>query len=232
MKLNIRPMTEQEAWNHVLDGRFFWFDHRQQMGYNRENLIPNDPHMRRLLETKDLSADEEAGIRKTFRKIYQQHFSKLESKAAELAAYSAGMQEIADFFAARGYAVPNELDVLITFGTGGSYSNSSNIVYLCATRRTADRNYQTMRHEFIHLLIEHPIIRKYNVPHILKEAVVDEISRLFGMRPEQFENNDTYKFAGNYINSDSIKTELDGAVKRMMNDYNAMLARERVAQNN
>ena len=80
---------------------------------------------------------------------------------------------------------------------------------------------ETMLHEFIHLVIERPIIKKYKVPQDLKERIVDIIGyELFDKISiqERFANS----FANAYINAETIKSDLPGAVVKMMADYTAM----------
>lgn len=66
-------------------------------------------------------------------------------------------------------------------------------------------------------MIENPIIKKYNVPQDLKERIVDLICYEFIQKPVQkmFVNS----FANKYITSETIKTDLPGAVQKMMADY-------------
>ena len=75
-------------------------------------------------------------------------------------------------------------------------------------------------HEFVHILIEEPIIMKYNVPQDLKENIVDIIClELFDREPK---NKFDKSFANAYITPEAIRTNLAGAVKKMMADYNAI----------
>lgn len=80
-----------------------------------------------------------------------------------------------------------------------------------------------MFHEFVHMLIEEPIIQKYHVPQDLKERIVDLIFYEFVKKPIQsmFENS----FANNYITVDAIKHNLPGAVAQMMADFTVLQKR-------
>lgn len=81
---------------------------------------------------------------------------------------------------------------------------------------------QTMLHEFVHILIEEQIIAKYNVPQDLKERIVDIIGLELFNKPVQsmFEKS----FANAYITPEAIKTNLIGAVEKMMTDYTKTLS--------
>ena len=74
-----------------------------------------------------------------------------------------------------------------------------------------------MFHEFVHMLIETSIIQKYHVPQNLKERIVDLICYEYIKKPVQpmFEES----FANAYITPEAIKTDLPGAVQKMMMDY-------------
>ncbi len=74
-----------------------------------------------------------------------------------------------------------------------------------------------MLHEFVHILIEEQIISKYNVPQDLKERIIDIIGLELFNKPVQpmFEKS----FANAYITTNTIKTDLSGAVAKMMKDY-------------
>ena len=69
-------------------------------------------------------------------------------------------------------------------------------------------------------MIEEPIITQYNVPQNLKENIVDIIClELFGREPR---NHFDRSFANAYITPEAIRTDLAGAVKKMMADYTAI----------
>jgi hypothetical protein len=81
--------------------------------------------------------------------------------------------------------------------------------------------YLLFLHEFVHILIEEQIIRKYNVPQDLKESIVEIIGfELFDKKQnlKDFSN----RFAKSYITPEAIRNDLAGAVKKMMADYTAL----------
>lgn len=71
-----------------------------------------------------------------------------------------------------GLRLPNEVDVVLTkYGTGGSYELPNKIIL----NITSDYNDPciTFVHELVHLLVEEPIVKKYNLSHWQKEGLVD-----------------------------------------------------------
>ncbi|MEL6659242.1 MAG: hypothetical protein AAFP77_28420 [Bacteroidota bacterium] len=75
--------------------------------------------------------------------------------------------------------------VLTLYGTGGSYDPDNGTVTLFTTPGGAFKNYEnpanTITHEIVHMGIEQPIVQKYQLPHALKERVVDRfVYVLFG----------------------------------------------------
>lgn len=70
--------------------------------------------------------------------------------------------------------------VLFTlYGTGGSYDPDLGTVTLFTTKEGRFMNYDkpanTIIHEIVHMGIEQSIVQKYNLPHGLKERIVDTI---------------------------------------------------------
>ncbi|MEM1322723.1 MAG: hypothetical protein AAGG75_20830 [Bacteroidota bacterium] len=70
--------------------------------------------------------------------------------------------------------------VLFTlYGTGGSYDPDSGTVTLFTTTEGQFMKYShpanTIVHEIVHMGIEHSIVQKYQLPHGLKERIVDTI---------------------------------------------------------
>lgn len=79
-----------------------------------------------------------------------------------------------DFGMHKNYAV-----VFTLYGSGGSYDPTSGTVTLFATKDGGFKNYRnpsnTIIHEIVHIGIENSIVQKYNLPHTLKERIVDAI---------------------------------------------------------
>jgi len=66
---------------------------------------------------------------------------------------------------------------LTLYGPGGSYDTDKGSVLLYTTPdgkfRQGDDPAMTIIHEIVHIGIEDPVVKKYNVPHPLKERIVD-----------------------------------------------------------
>ena len=74
---------------------------------------------------------------------------------------------------------------LTLYGPGGSYNPDEGSILIFTTPGGQFKNYQnpvnTIIHEIVHIGIEESIISKYNVPHALKERIVDTfVSLNFG----------------------------------------------------
>ena len=119
--------------------------------------------------------------------------------------------------------LPDTLAVQCNYGYGASYIDGNNAVINLRVSQSKDNDYGIylrLAHEFIHILIEQSIIQKYKVPQDLKEAIVEIIGF------ELFDKNHTKQrfansFVKSYINAETIKTDLPGAVAKMMTDYAA-----------
>lgn len=72
--------------------------------------------------------------------------------------------------------------VFTLYGTGGSYDPESGTVTLFTNTEGEFMNYEqpanTIMHEIVHMGIEASIVQKYNLPHALKERIVDKITYL------------------------------------------------------
>jgi len=71
-----------------------------------------------------------------------------------------------------------EYEVRLTlYGPGGEYRPDSGTIIILTTKsgsfRRGDNPLVTMIHEMIHIGLEEAIIQTYNIPHIVKEQIVD-----------------------------------------------------------
>ena len=119
--------------------------------------------------------------------------------------------------------MPKILTIECEYGRGAGYESGDNatIMFRMSNDNRNDYGiYLLLSHEFVHILIEEQIIQKYNVPQDLKERIVDIIGQELFKKPVQpmFENS----FANAYITPEAIRTDLAGAVKKMMADYTAL----------
>lgn len=132
-------------------------------------------------------------------------------------------KQIVPLLSAWNATIPKSLTIECMYGNGGSYGYGTNPRIVWRMSEFNGNKYEILNlflHEFVHILIEIPIIIQYNVPQDLKECIVDIIClELFGRKPQ---NKFDKSFANLYITPTAIKTDLAGAVKKMMADYTAI----------
>jgi hypothetical protein len=84
---------------------------------------------------------------------------------------------------------------LTLYGPGGSYNPNEGTILIYTTPNGQFKNYEnpanTIIHEVVHIGIEESIISKYNVPHSLKERIVDTfVSLNFGQYLPEYKIQD------------------------------------------
>lgn len=230
MKITVRPMIAEESWEYILERHTDFHKHLKNFGYTYKTWVPkpNNEHIKAMFEKENLTDQEIAQYREFFiNNIY--NVEDLKKYDEYLNSFVAPMLErginkiLVPLLPSWGCELPKELTILCTYGSGASYSEikGGKATITFRMSRYPDNKQvmlETMLHEFIHIMIEQPIIRKYNVPQDLKERIVDIIGfELFDKVSvqERFANS----FANAYITPDTIKTDLHGAVKKMMTDY-------------
>lgn len=114
-------------------------------------------------------------------------------------------------------------DVVFTlYGTGGSYDPDLGLVTLFTNEEGAFMNYDdpanTIMHEIVHMGVEYSIIQKYNLPHGLKERIVDKITFLMfkDQLPKYKVQNMGEVKIDEYIKAESDLKELDTLVKKYL----------------
>nr|WP_299382371.1 hypothetical protein [Allomuricauda sp.] len=111
---------------------------------------------------------------------------------------------------------------LTLYGPGGSYNPDEGSVLLFTTSEGKFKNYQnpanTIIHELVHIGVEKPIIQKYQVPHTLKERIVDTFVFLNfkGDLPEYRIQDMGEKRIDPYLRTKEDLHKLDQHVKRIM----------------
>ena len=223
MEVTYRPMTPIEAWNYIVWAHKNFHSHLKKFGYGFQNFIPENPRMTEMFEQEKLTLAQLAEYESVFKKhIYQERGLRRYDSLLKYAAVPA-LQDVVNVmrpFAKTWSAdFPNKVEIQTTYGQGGSYNYENPGIIYRMTRHPAERMVHLLQHEFIHILIELPIIKKYNVPQDLKERIVDIIGFEYFGKPVQppFENS----FANKYITIGAIENDLAGAVEKMMTDYNA-----------
>ena len=178
------PDIEQEAtsvWRTIKDISFF-----EKMGY-QVNLPPSEliDSLIKKSKTGAFGSDDYSSI-----------YSLLETRIYNSKDYSAALTKVQeqvqllnslilqldtlrkswdwDFKMFDNYSV-----VITLYGSGGSYDDATGTVTLFASTDGGFKMYKnpanTIIHEIVHMGIEESIITHYNVPHVLKERIVDKI---------------------------------------------------------
>lgn len=183
----VHPTVEQEAtsvWRTINDIEFF-----EEQGYDIN--LPKDSLIDSLiLKSKDgaFGNDDYATI-----------FTLLETKAFDKNNYNQAIQKTEDQldllndFIAEIDATKSEWDwdfkmfdsykiVFTLYGTGGSYDPDDGTITLLTNQAGYFMNYEnpanTIIHEITHMGMEYSIVRKYDLPHELKERIVDTFVKL------------------------------------------------------
>ncbi|WP_298895585.1 hypothetical protein [uncultured Psychroserpens sp.] len=111
---------------------------------------------------------------------------------------------------------------LTLYGPGGSYNPDEGSILIYTTQNGQFKNYDnpanTIIHEITHIGIEESIIAKYNVPHSIKERIVDTFILL---NFKAYLPNYRVQDMGEYITDNYLKTKadlknLDNIVKHIM----------------
>lgn len=229
MQITMRPMTMEEAWQYLLM-RYSKFKNLKKFGYGFEMWIPDLEQIKEMFAKPVLTDADKAKYEKIFKAYYDEKhlrvfddaFNKDIKQKLELAIN----KYLAPLVSSWNTKLPDNLEILCGYGRGGSYgipdenNNASITLRASSFKRDPKLVFNVLFHEFVHLLIQKPIIEKYHVPQDLKERIVDIICLNFINMPVQPRFQES--FANNYINLDVIKNNLPKAVEKMMMDYNAL----------
>lgn len=227
MQITMRPMTAEEAWKHILDNHSMYHKDLKKHGYTYENFIPNVDIIKEMFEKETLTPADIKKYKDVFiNKIYNvaklKHLEPIFDGKIKASFEKAVNDYLVPLLPSWNASMPKSLELQCGYGYGSGYwrpDDDHTIMLFRVSRYPENPEYifNTMFHEFVHMLIEKPIIQKYKVPQDLKERIVDLICYEFIQKPVQqmFENS----FANKYITPEAIKTDLPGAVKKMMADY-------------
>jgi|GEM_PF-2417881 len=227
-------MTSEEAWNFIKGMHRRFHSRLKHYGYGYQSFIPKHPAMSEMCDQEKLTPEQFTEYRKIFiDQIYnKEDLRQMDSVLAEKAVPA--LQEIVKVlrpFATKwGVKFPHTVEILTTYGGGGSYNDTpSRIIYRVTNWKDGTPQdskilwtTEVLQHEFIHLLIEQSIIDKYSVPQDLKEQIIDIIGvEYFGipMQDKQFGATPCRAHALQYITREAIENDLPGAVQRMMADW-------------
>ena len=229
MQITLRHMNAEEAWQHTLRQCNMYQSKLKKFNYSPNGFIPMlHPKMCEMFQQPKLSNEQIQYYHDIF--VNEIHNPKYLTKQdgnikKAIPIFKQTIEtRIKPLLGAWNATMPETLTILCTYGFGASYGTGKNatiFLRISNTRREIDIGVLSqMLHEFVHILIEEPIIAKYNVPQDLKERIVDIIGLDLFKKPVQrmFENS----FANAYITPDVIKTNLPGAVAKMMKHYIAI----------
>lgn len=179
------PTVEKEAeyvWSTIQDLPFY-----QKHGYQLS--LPKGAYMDSLkakanrseLQPEDLQALNN-WMRDTIYRAsdYEKGFEKVSGDIDRL---NAMIGQLASKQFPWGFHIPEVYDVELTlYGPGGSYNPENGVVLIYTTPAGNFKQHEgavnTLIHEIVHIGIETSIIQKYNVPHALKERIVDQMVSL------------------------------------------------------
>ena len=232
MQINLRHMSAIDCWETIVDMHSDYHQNLKQHKYTYNQFVPNDKRMHEFMEIenptpaqikhyhdifvneiyneKDLNKCDETILNSVIPKMQMAIDGKIKPLANKL-----------------GIKLPEQLDIVCAYGRGGSYyPGEKPVILFRVSDYPADWSpYGMFMHEFVHILIEEPIIIKHNVPQDLKERIVDLICLETIGRPVQERFKDS--FANTYISPQTIHGDLESAVKNMMMDYTAIKQRQK-----
>lgn len=229
MQIILTHMNAEDAWQYILQLYNMYQSRLKKFNYSPNGFIPiSHPKMHEMFQQPKLSNEQLQYYHDIF--VNEIHDPKYLTKQDEniqkaIPTFEQTVEScIKPLLGAWNATMPETLTILCTYGFGASYDAGKDakiFLRVSNTRREIDIGVASlMLHEFVHILIEEPIIAKYNVPQDLKERIVDIIGLDLFNRPVQrmFENS----FANAYITPNVIKTDLPDAVAKMMKDYTAI----------
>ena len=225
MQINLKHMGANSCWKTIIDMHSDYHQNLKHHKYTYNQFVPNDKRMHEFMEIENPTAQQVKHYRDIFlNEIYNESDLKKQDNTIVNSvipkmqmAIDGKIKPLANKW---GIKLPEQLDIVCAYGCGGSYySGEKPVILFRVSDYTADQSpYGMFIHEFVHLLIEEPIIIKYNVPQDLKERIVDLICLDTIGRPVQEWCKDS--FANTYITPQAIHGDLESAVKKMMTDYN------------
>jgi len=179
VQVNIPTAKEEAAyiWRNIRDISFF-------EKHNYQVSMPKGPLMEKLkakarknqLTDEDYTALEKFVTDKVYRKAdYEAGYKAIQKNLSLL---NKMVNEIGQMKFKWPFKMYKAYQVNLTlYGPGGSYDPDRGSIIIFTTQDGRFKQYKnpinTLIHEITHIGIEHSIIRQYNVPHGLKERIVD-----------------------------------------------------------
>ena len=227
MQISLKHMNAEQCWNVIVDMHNDYHQNLKHHKYTYNQFVPNDKRMHKFMEIEKLTPAQikhyhdifvneiynEKDLNKRDETILNSVIPKMQM------AIDCKIKPLVDKW---GLKLPTQLDIVCAYGRGGSYylDTPPYILFRVSDYPADGSPYGMFMHELVHLIIEEPIIMKYNVPQDLKERIVDLICLETIGRPVQEWCKDS--FANTYITPEVIQNDLAVAVEKMMADYMVM----------
>ncbi|MBQ8294271.1 MAG: hypothetical protein IJX89_02710 [Alphaproteobacteria bacterium] len=237
MHIKLHHLSAEEAWNDILRFRERYHSRLKHFNYKYHTFVPKDKRIHDFIEKEKPTLEQIQYYHDVFvNDIYNMsdlsRFDSIITNDVLPNFQRAVEKQIVPLLSTWNATIPKSLTIECMYGNGGSYGYGTNPRIVWRMSEFNGNKYEILNsflHEFVHILIEIPIIIQYNVPQDLKECIVDIIClELFGRKPQ---NKFDKSFANLYITPTAIKTDLAGAVKKMMTDYTAIKQRQNQERN-
>ncbi len=228
MQIKIEHLSAEKSWDYIQRFHERYHARLKHFRYKYHSFVPNNKRMHEFMEIEKPTPEQIQHYHDIFvDDIYNPHdlaqFDTVITNEVVPNFQRAIDKQIVPLLSAWQTKIPETLNIECLYGDGGSYGYGANPKIVWRMTEFNGNKYGILGeflHEFVHILIERPIIEKYNVPQDLKENIVDIICmELFGREPR---NSFDKSFANTYITPQAIRTDLVGAVKKMMTDYTAL----------
>ncbi len=178
----VRPNIEHEAtsiWQTINDIAFL-----EEQGYTIH--LPEDPVIDRLIDKSRKGKFDDEDFQVIYQLLeqglfnaddYAEAIKKVEQKLALVNALLKDIDQSKkewdwDFYSFKSYKIQFTL-----YGTGGSYDTDEGSIILWTNKEGQFMSYEnpanTIIHEITHMGMEYSLVQKYQLPHGLKERVVD-----------------------------------------------------------
>jgi hypothetical protein len=226
MQINLKHMDAKNCWNFIIAMHNDYHNNLKKFGYEYSAFVPNDKRIHEFMEIEKPTPEQTKHYRNIFvNEIY--NYDDLTKFDTEIIneiipkMQTVIANKIIPLAGALKANIPEQLNIVCAYGDGGTYAHGKTpvILFRCS-EHSGNGIFSMFIHEFVHLLIEEPIIIKYGVPQDMKERIVDLICAETIKRSVQEWCKDS--FANAYITPEVIKTDLESAVKKMMADYTAI----------
>lgn len=228
MQISLKHLNAEESWSYVLRFHERYHSRLKHFKYKYHSFVANDKRMHDFMEIEKPTLEQiqyyhDIFVNDVYNPSDLSRFDEIITNDVLPNFQRAVDSQIVPLLSAWQTKMPEQLSVECLYGNGGSYGYGTKPRIVWRMSEFNGNKYEILNsflHEFVHILIEIPIIIQYDVPQDLKECIVDIIClELFGREPQ---NKFDKSFANLYITPTAIKTDLVGAVKKMMADYMVM----------